>query len=376
MFVRGEKMNSKKYKFISCFIIICLIIFDINSLKVKSMEINVNARAAIAIDSKSKIVLYEKNAHTLIPMASTTKIMTALVAIKYGDLNKKFQISCKAAAIRGSTVGYRKGDMVTLRELLYGLMLRSGNDAAIAISEGIGGTVEEFVKLMNEYANQIGLCSTHFESPHGLDSENHYCTAYDLALITIKARENKLFNEIVSAKDIDMKDSNFSRSYHNINKILWLLPNSTGVKTGFTAKAGKCLVSSVNFKDNDVIIVILNSTERWNETKKINDYINKNYEYKQFFSKGETIDEFLINHSKNKLILTTEKEIVLPVSKNSNYVVKIIKPTENIKLPIMKGTKLGSINIYEGDRKIYTNYLVTGIDIKPHKGIKRWFFSK
>jgi len=146
MFVRGEKMNRKAYKFRIYFIILSLIIFNISSLKVNAIEINVNARAAVAIDSKSKVVLYEKNANMLIPMASTTKIMTALVAIKYGDLDKKFEISSKASAIRGSTVGYKKGDMITLRELLYGLMLRSGNDAAIAISEGIGGSVDEFVR--------------------------------------------------------------------------------------------------------------------------------------------------------------------------------------------------------------------------------------
>lgn len=368
-------MNSKIYKFISSLIIFNLIIFNISTLKVNANGIYVNARAAVAIDSKSRVVLYEKNAHTLIPMASTTKIMTALVAIKYGDLEKKFEISSKASAIRGSTVGYRKGDSIALKELIYGLMLRSGNDAAIAIAEGIAGSVEEFVKLMNEYANQIGLCSTHFESPHGLDSENHYCTAYDLALITIKAREDKLFNEIVSTKDLDKKDSNFTRSYHNINKILWLLPNSTGVKTGFTGKAGKCLVSSVNVKNNDVIIVVLNSSERWKETKKINDYINKNYDYKQFFSKGEAVDELYLKRSKKVVKLIAEKEITLPVNKNSNYEVKIIKPAENIKLPILKGSKLGSINIYEGDKKIYTNYLVADNDVKLFQGIRKWFFS-
>jgi serine-type D-Ala-D-Ala carboxypeptidase (penicillin-binding protein 5/6) len=365
-------MKFKNFKYISFCLIWALIIFNINDIKVKAIDINVNARAAVAIDSKSRVVLYEKNAHMLIPMASTTKIMTALVALKYGDLDKRFVISSNAAAIRGSTVGYKKGDIIALKELIYGLMLRSGNDAAIAIAEGIGGSVEGFVRIMNEYANQIGLCSTNFESPHGLDSENHYCTAYDLALITIKAREDKLFNEIVSTKDIDKKDSDFSRSYHNINKILWLLPESSGVKTGFTGKAGKCLVSSVDVKNNDVVIVVLNSPERWKETKKINDYINKNYEYKQFFSKGEAVEEFNINHSKKILKLTTEKEIILPINKNSSYEVKIIKPIENIKLPIVKGTKLGSINIYEGDKKIYTNYLVTGNDIKS----KKWFFFK
>jgi D-alanyl-D-alanine carboxypeptidase len=132
-----------------------------------SKNINVSARCAVALDSKSKIVLYEKNAYELVPMASTTKIMTSLIALKYGDLDRKIEISSKAASMRGSVVGFKKGEQISLKELIYGLMLRSGNDAAIAIAEGISGSVEEFAKLMNEYAGEVGVINTHFETPHG-----------------------------------------------------------------------------------------------------------------------------------------------------------------------------------------------------------------
>ena len=230
--------------------------------------LNVDARCAIALGAKSKVVLYEKNAYELVPMASTTKIMTILVALKYGNLDKELEISSKSATMRGSTVGYKKGEKIKLKELLFGLMLRSGNDAAIAIAEGISGSVEEFAKLMNEYANEIGVINTHFQSPHGLDSDEHYTTAYDLAVVTAKAQETKLFNEIVSAKDVDGKTYGFTRSYHNINKILWEIPEANGVKTGFTGKAGKCLVTSAKVQGNDVIVVVLNCTPRWKETKK------------------------------------------------------------------------------------------------------------
>lgn len=262
---------------------------------VKSAQpIYVNAISAVVMDSETRIVLYEKNAEALIPMASTTKIMTSLVAIKYGDLDNKITISKKAAAIGGSTVGYKEGESIAVRELLYGLMFRSGNDAARALAEGIGGDVEGFLKLMNEYAVEIGALNSHFESPHGLDSENHYCTAYDLALITAKAKENKIFNDIVSQKAIDGTKMNFTRSYNNINKILFQIPEANGVKTGFTGKAGKCLVSSVNVNGHDVIYVVLNCTPRWKETAKMHQYVLKNYTYKKFFSKDEVVKELKI----------------------------------------------------------------------------------
>jgi serine-type D-Ala-D-Ala carboxypeptidase (penicillin-binding protein 5/6) len=364
-------MEHRLYKCISHIIITVLIFSNIFNIDVKAADIYVNARTAVAIDAKTKVVLYEKDAHMIVPMASTTKIMTALVALNYGDLDRKIEISSKAAGIRGSTVGYKEGELVPLRELIYGLMLRSGNDAAIAIAEGIAGSVEEFLKLMNEYANAIGVCSTHFESPHGLDSENHYTTAYDLALITAKARENKVFNDIVQSKDIDGGGLGFTRSFHNINKILWQLPNATGVKTGYTGLAGKCLVTSVDIKGNDVIIVVLNSPGRWKETTKINDYVSKNYEYKKFFAKGDVVGEIPIYNEIEKLKLITDEDIIIPVKQNLNYEVKIAEPSFEIQLPIKKDSKLGSINIYSEDKRIYTNHLVAEKDIKKKSLIKR-----
>ncbi len=166
----------------------------------------INARCAIAIDKDTGIVLFEKSANEIVPIASTTKIMTTLVALKYGDLDRKIEISENADKIKGSTVGYKKGEKITLRELLYGLMLRSGNDAAIAIAEGIAGSVEGFSKLMNEYASEIGLLNSHFVTPHGLDKDEHYSTAYDLALATATAKKYEIFNQIVSAKDIKKEE--------------------------------------------------------------------------------------------------------------------------------------------------------------------------
>jgi len=322
-------------------------------------DMYVNAISAIALDRDSKVVLYEKNAYTPIEIASTTKIITALVAIKCGDLNKKIIVSKKAATVRGSEIGLKEGEEITLRELLYGLLLRSGNDAAIAIAEGISGNVDEFLKLMNEYALEAGLLNSNFESPHGLDSSNHYSTAYDLALVTAKAKEIQFFNDIVGSKDIDAKQYNFNRSYHNINKILYLLPNSTGVKTGFTGKAGKCLVTSVKIQNRDVIIITLNCTPRWKETEKINNYIEKNYKFKKLISKDDILGDIRVKNGTSNAELVSKKDIIIPVKNGQKIEVKIKKPKYQVYAPLNKGENIGRADVYVNNKLVLTEALIS-----------------
>jgi len=242
---------------------------NVNAKGKDNTNLRVNARSAIALDKESGTVLYEQNAYEIVPMASTTKILTSLIAIQQGDLDKKVTISKKAASIRGSTVGYKANEEIALKELIFGLMFKSGNDAAIAIAEELGGSIEGFSEIMNHYARGIGIFDSHFESPHGLDSSEHYSSAYDLAILTAKGMDYDLFREIVGSKQISKEKYNFTRDYNNINKILWKIPGANGVKTGSTGQAGKCLVSSVNNNGKDVIIVVLNCPDRWNVTEKI-----------------------------------------------------------------------------------------------------------
>lgn len=243
-------------------------------------SIRVNARCAIAMDSKTKQVLFEQNADEIVPMASTTKILTALIAITQGNLDKEVTISKNASSIRGSKVKYAAGEKIKLRELLYGLLYKSGNDAAIAIAEDIGGSIEGFANIMNDYARSLGLINSHFESPHGLDSPKHYTCAYDLALLTTKAMENKTFCEICGTKTILKDNSGFTREYNNINKILYKIPEANGVKTGYTGQAGKCLVSSIKHAERNIVIVVLNCSDRWNVTEQIYKYVIDNYCFK------------------------------------------------------------------------------------------------
>ena len=255
-------------------IILILIISQISCISVSALEnvqdkFRVNARCAIALDKETKNVLFEQNAYEIVPMASTTKILTALIAIEQGDLDKEVTISKNATSIRGSKVGYKTGENITLRELVFGLMFKSGNDAAIAIAEELGGSMEGFSEIMNHYARSIGILDSHFESPHGLDSNKHYSSAYDLAILAAKGMDYDLFREVVGSKSID----NFTRDYNNINKILWMLPGANGIKTGYTGGAGKCLVSSVESNGKDIIIVVLNCPDRWNATKQIYEHL-------------------------------------------------------------------------------------------------------
>lgn len=352
-------------KFIGAFLSIILILSNVSTAKAQDVEkvdkLSINARAYIALDVNSKSVLVENNSEIIMPMASTTKILTALVALKYGNLDKKIEISKRSAGIKGSTVGYKKGEKIILLELIYGLMLRSGNDAAIAIAEGISGSVEEFVKVMNEYALNLGLIDTHFYSPHGLDNEEHYTTAYDMALITAEAKKNDIFNRIVRSKEVDGKAYGFSRSYNNINKILWLMPFANGVKTGYTGQAGKCLVTSADFKGHEIVIVVFNSPERWNETIKIYNYVEKNFQYKKLFTRGEVISQG--PKLDPKINLQCKNDIVIPVKKEDNIEAKVIVPKE-IKSGISKGDSVGRICILNKDKIIYTDNLVAGNDYK------------
>ncbi|AYD40572.1 D-alanyl-D-alanine carboxypeptidase [Clostridium fermenticellae] len=360
----------KIYKVVN--IVILFIILFVISSPVEGMEYNknneiyVDAKYAVAIDNKSKAVLYEKNAYMLVPMASTTKIMTTLVALKYGNLDKKVTISARSSGMQGSKVGYKKGEEISIRELLYGLMLRSGNDAAVAIAEGISGSVEEFVKVMNEYASEIGVINTHFHTPHGLDYDDHYTTAYDLAVITCKAKEDKIFNDIVSSKDISAGEHNFTRSYHNINKILWQIKNANGVKTGYTGKAGKCLVTSVKNDYSDIVIVVLNCTPRWKVTENIYNYVIKNYEFKKVALRDTIADEVKLRNKSVKLKYA--EDIIIPIRKGSKYVMKIEKP-KMIGTSIKPGDKIGNVKVYCDGNIIYNNFLISDSYYKVNKMI-------
>lgn len=318
-------------------------ILDEDFIRISSEDVDINlplkvdARNAIAIDATNNQVLWNQNGYEIVPMASTTKILTALIAINYGDLDRKVTISKNASSIRGSTVGYVSGEEITVRELLFGLMFKSGNDAAIAIAEDIGGSIEGFSNIMNDYAKSIGIIDSHFESPHGLDSQKHYSSAYDLAILTSKAMEYDVFKECVGEKVINKDKYNFTRDYQNINKILYRIPGANGVKTGYTGGAGKCLVSSINYNGRNIIIVVLNCFDRWNVTEKIYNYVIKS---NNFIEKSniEILDEEKVA-GLGKII--NEEDVTYGYKESDIVEVEVFNP----KIDIEAGDILGKISI-------------------------------
>lgn len=336
---------------------ICFLFMITTVAQAKTKKLSIDAKAAVAIDGKSGVILYAKNAHEIVPMASTTKIVTSLVALNRGNVDEKFKISKSSASINGSTVGYREGEEIALRELLYGLMYKSGNDAAIAIAEGIGGTKENFYKQMNECSRNIGLINSSFNSPHGLDTENHYSTAYDLAIATKKAMENDIFREIVGTREISRGKYNFTRDYNNINKMLFQVPEANGVKTGYTGGAGKCLVSSFRYQDRDIITVVLNCPERWRESAKLFEYVKENYS-----DYSVNVHDYFKDKNSKFLDLVKDDKISIMAPKDGiESEMVLITPTKKI----MKDDYLGYISIKSkvGD-EIYKKNIYSEVSMK------------
>lgn len=220
-----------------------------------------SARNAILIDAATERILFQKQADQRSLIASTTKIMTALVVCESCNVLDRVRIPKEAVGVEGSSMYLREGEILTVQELLYGLMLHSGNDAATALAIYCGGTVEGFVQLMNDKARALGLNNTHFENPHGLDADQHYSTAKDLAVLASYAMENSIFAKTVSAKNVHIGE----RYLKNHNKLLWLLEGADGVKTGYTRAAGRILVSSAVRSGRRLVAVTLAAPNDWQD---------------------------------------------------------------------------------------------------------------
>lgn len=234
----------------------------------------ISAVSAIVMEAQTGTVLYEKNADEHRAMASTTKIMTALLTIEAGDPDREFTVDPLAIRVEGTSMGLREGDRVSRRDLLYGILLPSGNDAANAAAVSVAGSIPAFVERMNERAQQLGLSDTHFVTPSGLDADGHYTTARDLAKLAAFAMRDELFREIVSCTSADVEFGNppYQRTLYNSNKMLRRYSGAIGVKTGFTDNARRCLVSAAERDGVTLVAVTLNAPDDWNDHTKMLDY--------------------------------------------------------------------------------------------------------
>ena len=272
-----------------------------------------NSRRYIVYDRISKSMIIGKNEDVKSAMASTTKIMTTIVILEKANLNEKVTVSAKAGGTGGSRLGLKRGDKASVRDLLYGLMLRSGNDAAVALAEHVGGSVKGFAELMNEKAIELGLTNTHFVTPHGLDDANHYTTALELAKLTDYAMDNETFAKIVGTKSTTIYINNQSRQINNTNELLGVLNGVVGVKTGFTNNAGRCLVTETKRNNMDIITIVLGADTKKDRTKDSVNLIEYTFsKYKMYNLEEQIIKEF------NKWKNINEKRILIIKGKTSN----------------------------------------------------------
>lgn len=259
-------------------LILCFVLLIPNV--VYANQVTVSASSSVAIDSLSKEILYENNAKSVHSMASTTKIMTCIIACESDRIDDVVTITAEMldGAI-GSLIYLAVGDTITLGDLIKGAMLASGNDAANAIAVYLGGSISGFVSTMNTKAKDIGMINTNFVTPSGLDEKDHHSTAYDMALLASYALENNTFKNICSLKSCEICVNNIKQTIYNHNKLLSYDDNYIGVKTGYTDSSGRCLVSAYKYNDNVIIVVTFNAPDDWNDHKKIIDYVKSKYNH-------------------------------------------------------------------------------------------------
>lgn len=250
-----------------------VLLFSLFSVSVSgTAEISVSAKSAVLLNAENGEVYFSKNAVERLPMASTTKIMTALVALENSDVTDTVAIDKRAVGVEGSSVYLTDGELLTMEDLLYAVLLESANDAAAAVAIEVGGSIEGFAEMMNAKASELGLENTHFDNPHGLDSEEHYTSALDLAKITAEALKNETFARMVSTYKTSFESENGTRVLINHNKLLKAYDGCIGVKTGFTKRSGRCLVSAAERDGLRLVAVTINAPDDWNDHKAMLDH--------------------------------------------------------------------------------------------------------
>lgn len=323
--------------------------------------------AEIIMEVNSKRVLCSKNENVKKYMASTTKILTAITTIENIDLDEKVTVTGKTVGIEGSSIYLEAGEVLTVKDILYGLMLRSGNDCAetlaLKVGESLSGNRDTFISLMNKTAEKIGAKSSHFTNPHGLHDENHYTTAYDLALISAYAMQNDVFREIVGTKSvyIPFTTRNTRRFLKNKNKLLFNLEGATGIKTGFTKKAGRCLVSSKKVGDLELICVVLNCPPMFERSVALLDYYTNNYSNYKLIESDEIVG-FADTLTDDKCGLYVKNDVMLPLTKQEKEKIKIEYEYPDKIVGIKKDTEVGTVKIFIENNLIFSEKIYTIID--------------
>lgn len=342
---------------------LCLLLMP---LRVKA--IGTSAKAAILINGDTGEVIYEQNADTCLPMASTTKIMTALLLCENGDFNREITVTDEMLRVEGSSMGLLAGDRVTLKALLYGMMLSSGNDAANVTAYVLGGTVDGFVRIMNQKAQELGLDNTHFETPSGLDGDEHYTSARDLAALARYAMQNESFREAAASKTATLEYGNppYKRTLSNHNRLLKTFDGAIGVKTGFTKKSGRCLVSAADRDGKYVIAVTLCDPNDWADHSALLEYGLSRVTYKEINPKITDYEIPVISGEKEKLQISIEP-MSIGLLDDSNLRSEVSLP-RFLYAPIYEGDEVGRVVYKRGDAVLTSAPITAKEDIAVIKG--------
>lgn len=373
-----------------CLLVVFLLFSNIISTNkiifAKEPMVLASSRAMVVMEGNTNKILFSHNENVKLPMASLTKIITAIVAIENaGNLDEKVKVADESVGIEGTSIYLEKGEELPLKELLIGLMLASGNDCAVAIAYHIGESEENFVKMMNDFVKGIGANNTNLINPHGLDADNHYTTAYDLALITSYALKNKSFLEIVSTKNATISGNSKveGRYLKHKNKLLFRDENCIGVKTGFTDNAGRCLVHATRQENGlELITVLLNCGPMFEEAQRLNDNAVRKYDYMEFVKPYNFVGTVNINNgSINQTNVATIQgfKTVVKKGEENDYAVEYNIPS-SIDAPIKNGDVVGNVVVKYNNEVIFEDVLVSidsvdNIDLKYMLDniLERWY---
>lgn len=315
----------------------------------------VSAASALLLDADSGRILYRKDENTPRPIASTTKLMTALVAAEcLEDLSQTVTIRREWTGIEGTSLYLKPGEKLTAQTLLYGLLMHSGNDAAVALAGYCAGDVETFVGWMNQRARDLGMVNTHFSDPNGLGDENHYASALDMARLGAACLKNETVAEIIATKTVALE----GRSFTNHNKLLWQYEGCTGMKTGYTRQAGRTLVSSAQRDGQNLVCVTLNDGEDWVDHKALLDYGFEMFPRTVLAQEGEIVGEVPVTGSLlHSLSAAPRETVAYPLKEGEEVTVEVDLPAE-VQAPVLEGEIAGSVHFYVGGKEIGETYLV------------------
>lgn len=363
---------------------IIFILQNCNNIKAEDTQTNlsnISAESCIVICADNGKIVYEKNANCKMPVASTTKIMTALLTLEKAQAEDiDVTITDKMVPVEGSSMCLKVGNILSLSSLAKGMLTVSGNDAANSAAITIGGSMELFADMMNEKAKQIGMNNTHFVTPSGLDDENHYSTAYDMALLGAYAMENENFYNIASSKksEVLFKDTNETVPYYNENRMLNRYPGCIGIKTGFTKSAGRCLVTCAQRDKLRLIAVTLNAPDDWNDHEKL---LNYGFLHMKALTLDENDEIFidLVGGNSDKLAVGTKRfSKIIVEQENVGKISKVINLPKFIYAPVKEGQVVGKIEYYVCDKLVAENELIAKNEVKSMKkeNFIRKFFKK